>query len=419
MWRIPMKTKLTITFLAAALVLRLDGQRQTFRSHVVRIPGGFDVLVTGENDSGEMVANYTDTAGTTQGVTIVGSTKRRLSIPTKWARGRAKEHPAGASITPARSRLVFSRFLRKWICLYRRDLRRYHRPGRNRRNHGLRSQQRRQTSSDLTPTTSGSTVSCCDVLPIATKLWTYPRYATLAIGINDHGEITFERVNASFVFSGSVWKNGTYTIINVPGASQSKARGINIHGQIVLNAQDGSGVWHASFIRPVRSRNVTWPTPPTRSVSASTPPRRSSAASTRQVIQPGNSASKAAFKPVSDSSLGHAARGGPDPPRPLLLSWSHPHQKFPGYGCTCTTPDYSRRIADAIRPPPVVRSTGQYLRRLPGHFCGLSLVTFQLHGTATQVSMILVAYMIPLAIVSPLAGVYVDKWNVKWTSRPT
>jgi MFS family permease len=29
--------------------------------------------------------------------------------------------------------------------------------------------------------------------------------------------------------------------------------------------------------------------------------------------------------------------------------------------------------------------------------------------------MILVAYMLPLAIVSPLAGVYVDKWNVKWT----
>src|ERR1035438_638264 len=48
-------------------------------------------------------------------------------------------------------------------------------------------------------------------------------------------------------------------------------------------------------------------------------------------------------------------------------------------------------------------------------FAVFSLVTFQLHGTPTQVSMILVAYMLPLAIVSPLAGVYVDKWNVKWT----
>jgi len=48
-------------------------------------------------------------------------------------------------------------------------------------------------------------------------------------------------------------------------------------------------------------------------------------------------------------------------------------------------------------------------------FAVLSLVTFQLHGTPTQVSMILVAYMLPLAVVSPLAGVFVDKWNVKWT----
>jgi DHA3 family macrolide efflux protein-like MFS transporter len=48
-------------------------------------------------------------------------------------------------------------------------------------------------------------------------------------------------------------------------------------------------------------------------------------------------------------------------------------------------------------------------------FAVFSLVTFQLHGTPTQVSMVLVAYMLPLAVVSPLAGVYVDKWNVKWT----
>src|SRR5450432_905974 len=48
-------------------------------------------------------------------------------------------------------------------------------------------------------------------------------------------------------------------------------------------------------------------------------------------------------------------------------------------------------------------------------FAVFSLVTFQLHGTPTQVSMILVAYLVPLAVVSPLAGVFVDQWNVKWT----
>jgi len=48
-------------------------------------------------------------------------------------------------------------------------------------------------------------------------------------------------------------------------------------------------------------------------------------------------------------------------------------------------------------------------------FAVFSVVTFQLHGTPTQVSMILVAYLVPLAVLSPLAGVFVDKWNVKWT----
>jgi MFS family permease len=48
-------------------------------------------------------------------------------------------------------------------------------------------------------------------------------------------------------------------------------------------------------------------------------------------------------------------------------------------------------------------------------FAVISVVTFQLHGTPIQVSMILAAYMAPLAVISPLAGVFVDKWNVKWT----
>ncbi|MBZ5581211.1 MAG: MFS transporter [Acidobacteriia bacterium] len=48
-------------------------------------------------------------------------------------------------------------------------------------------------------------------------------------------------------------------------------------------------------------------------------------------------------------------------------------------------------------------------------FAVFSVVTFQLHGTPTQVSMILVAYLLPLAVLSPLAGVFVDKWSVKRT----
>jgi MFS family permease len=48
-------------------------------------------------------------------------------------------------------------------------------------------------------------------------------------------------------------------------------------------------------------------------------------------------------------------------------------------------------------------------------FAVFSVATFELHGTPTQVSMILVTYLLPLAIISPVAGVYVDKWNVKAT----
>src|SRR5215831_4844541 len=48
-------------------------------------------------------------------------------------------------------------------------------------------------------------------------------------------------------------------------------------------------------------------------------------------------------------------------------------------------------------------------------FAIFSVVTFELHGTETQVAFILVSFLTPLALISPLAGVFVDKWNVKTT----
>ena len=48
-------------------------------------------------------------------------------------------------------------------------------------------------------------------------------------------------------------------------------------------------------------------------------------------------------------------------------------------------------------------------------FAVYAVVTFQMHGTPVQVSMILCSYLAPLAVLSPIAGVFVDKWNVKWT----
>src|SRR5215510_2815189 len=43
----------------------------------------------------------------------------------------------------------------------------------------------------------------------------------------------------------------------------------------------------------------------------------------------------------------------------------------------------------------------------------ISLITFRLHGTAVQVTAVTLAYVLPMAIVAPPAGVLVDHWNVK------
>jgi MFS family permease len=43
----------------------------------------------------------------------------------------------------------------------------------------------------------------------------------------------------------------------------------------------------------------------------------------------------------------------------------------------------------------------------------ISLITFRWHGTPVQVTAVTIAYVLPLAIISPVAGVFVDHWNVK------
>src|SRR5215475_7923286 len=76
-------------------------------------------------------------------------------------------------------------------------------------------------------------------------------------------------------------------------------------------------------------------------------------------------------------------------------------------------------FGDVLKTPAVKRLWIAQLVSVFGDFLAIFavfiVVTFQLHGTPTQVSMILVAFLTPLAVVSPLAGVFVDKWNVKWT----
>src|SRR5712692_8635428 len=83
------------------------------------------------------------------------------------------------------------------------------------------------------------------------------------------------------------------------------------------------------------------------------------------------------------------------------------------------TPAPTLGFRDVLKTPAVKRLCIAQIVSIFGDFLAIfaifSVVTFQMHGTPTQVSMILVAFLLPLAIVSPLAGVSVDKWNLKWT----
>src|SRR4051812_12963045 len=44
----------------------------------------------------------------------------------------------------------------------------------------------------------------------------------------------------------------------------------------------------------------------------------------------------------------------------------------------------------------------------------ISMITFRWHGNAAQVTYVVIAYWMPLALVGPVAGVFVDRWNVKY-----
>jgi DHA3 family macrolide efflux protein-like MFS transporter len=48
-------------------------------------------------------------------------------------------------------------------------------------------------------------------------------------------------------------------------------------------------------------------------------------------------------------------------------------------------------------------------------FAVISVVTYRMHGTPQQVTGVQIAYMLPLAVLSPLSGVFVDRWPVKPT----
>lgn len=83
------------------------------------------------------------------------------------------------------------------------------------------------------------------------------------------------------------------------------------------------------------------------------------------------------------------------------------------------TPAPSLSIKEVLRLKPVRRLWAAQVVSIFGDFLAIfaiySVVSFRMHASATEISLILVSFLLPLAIVGPVAGVFVDRWNVKRT----
>lgn len=243
-----MKTKTTFhvsVYLVGAGALLSGLSAQTFTSHRVTIPGGSNVLVTGINDSGELVANYTDTAGSSHCATISGGTINEIVDPNAVGTGPGKGTSCwginnAGEVVGSYSAVVFGNgFLYSGGTFTDIIF-----PGATAGTSAFGLNNVGQIVGSYADNTGQFGFQYSASSGTYTKLQVPGATATLAVGVNDGGTVTFEWVNATFVYSGAYLAGGHYHLLNVTGATQSKARGINVHGAIVLNAQDSSGAWH-------------------------------------------------------------------------------------------------------------------------------------------------------------------------------
>jgi MFS family permease len=83
------------------------------------------------------------------------------------------------------------------------------------------------------------------------------------------------------------------------------------------------------------------------------------------------------------------------------------------------TPATQLGLGDVIKLKPVRKLWLAQVVSVFGDFLAvfavLTVVAYQMHGTAAQITWITVAFMLPFALISPVAGVFVDRWNVKRT----
>ncbi|HEV8145869.1 MAG TPA: MFS transporter [Bryobacteraceae bacterium] len=76
-------------------------------------------------------------------------------------------------------------------------------------------------------------------------------------------------------------------------------------------------------------------------------------------------------------------------------------------------------MAQVLRNPQFLRLWIAQMVSIFGDFVALFAVqiaiTFRMHGTAKDVTGVMVAFILPMAIVGPVAGVFVDRWNPRVT----
>lgn len=74
---------------------------------------------------------------------------------------------------------------------------------------------------------------------------------------------------------------------------------------------------------------------------------------------------------------------------------------------------------EVLQDPAIRKLSAAQFVSLLGDFLAiyavLSVVSFKMHATPAEVAGVLIFYMLPMAFVSPLAGVFVDRWDVRYT----
>src|SRR6266436_6094717 len=86
---------------------------------------------------------------------------------------------------------------------------------------------------------------------------------------------------------------------------------------------------------------------------------------------------------------------------------------------TATAPPAPMTFRDVLRIDVLRRVWYAQVVSLLGDFLALfaviAVVSFRMHGTASQLTGLQIAYMLPIVFVGPIAGVFVDRWPLKPT----